>query len=121
MHYFTRLWNSDFWKDYDLYSTGLQFKQKEVGGKSLYFLELSVPGYSKEDVSVQIVEDSSIVEINGKRKSLGGEDRFFRTAVYLPENADVSTFVAKANNGILSLSVQIAPPKQPESIKIKVE
>eukprot|EP00897_Mesotaenium_endlicherianum_P004482 jgi/Mesen1/4061/ME000213S03088 len=87
-----------------------------------------LPGLKREEVKVQI-EDDSVLSISGKRqreakqetdkyhrieRSVGSFQRRFR----LPENADTGKISAACQNGVLTVSVSKKAPKEPEKPKV---
>lgn len=89
-----------------------------------YQLELEIPGYEKEEISVNIEEGKLIV--TGERKT-GESDanknytrrefkaQNFERVFSLPENINADEIKAEVRNGILSLTI----PKKAEEKKTK--
>lgn len=78
-----------------------------------YCLTINVPGYAKNDITVEIYGDYLIVTAdNGRKKQQG--------AFYIPEDApvDANSFKATVLNGQLKVTV---PQERPKTVKIKVE
>lgn len=64
-----------------------------------YSLELSVPGFSKEDVEVA-VEDGGVISVEGSNEKYGE----FTREYYLPEDIAVDKISATVVNGILTIT-----------------
>lgn len=76
-----------------------------------YVLELMLPGFNKEDISINIEKD--ILKINGERKlnekknynSKGSFFGEFNKVFNLPENVNSDKIDASFENGILSIKI----------------
>ena len=85
-----------------------------------FVIHADLPGLNKDDVKVDVTEDS--VTIEGERREEHEEDRegyyrsersygSFRRTIPLPEGAITDTAKAQFNNGVLEIVVQ-APPRE---------
>ncbi len=96
-----------------------------------HFLELAVPGFTKEDISISIENESLIVKATIAEKTESKSDQSFihKEFVYdaferyftIPQTADVSNIKASYNAGILTISMakkEEAKDKGPIDIKI---
>ena len=82
-----------------------------------------IPGYNKEDVTIEIKDD--ILEISAKKdetKEEGKEyirkERFVASCsrrIAIPENVDVDAIKAKLENGVLRLTLPKVEPEEPET------
>ena len=88
--------------------------------KKVYFLELEMAGFSKEKTFIKLSNISSpYVSISSSRVSKGIDMKFSKE-IYLPTNCDYSTLSAKMENGILTLSIQIANPQSFDKLEIPI-
>ncbi len=94
-------------------------------GKHAYHVELDLPGIKKEDIHVDI-KDNSIV-ISGERKvreEVNADDYYkiesqygsFERSFSLPENADVENIHAESKDGVLEV---VIPKLNNEEVKPK--
>ncbi|GAB4848045.1 hypothetical protein Ancab_002705 [Ancistrocladus abbreviatus] len=96
-----------------------------------------LPGLTKEDVKVEVVDDGSVLQISGDRgaKPGGGQDgdkeakwhrversrgKFIRR-FRLPENAKTDEVKASMENGVLKVIIAKQEPKKPEIKVIPIE
>lgn len=86
------------------------YVQETADGR--YSVEMSVPGYAKNDLTID-VSDDRVLEITGEAAQTRSKaQRRFRQSVLLPEDADLDDVNATVVNGILSVDVgKKAPPK----------
>jgi HSP20 family molecular chaperone IbpA len=87
-----------------------------------FFVEIPLPGLSKENVGIEVKDRTLIVKINldeptGFIKRYKNE--FY--SYYLSESHDLNKITAKMEHGLLSLSVPLKREKKKESIKIDIE
>lgn len=95
---------------------------EEHEGKYLIFVDL--PGFRKEDIQVEVQENS--LSISGERKwERKGESKYcerswgrFSRSFSLPKPIDVDNVTAKYENGVLNLELPIKNFAQGKSIKI---
>jgi HSP20 family molecular chaperone IbpA len=91
--------------------------------KDSFMIEMAIPGFNKENV--QITLDNSTLKIAGRKDEVVDKlilrefqlDCFERTFL-LPDNVDDSTLVASIENGILTVTIQVIPAKQAQTITI---
>ncbi|MEE3482733.1 MAG: Hsp20/alpha crystallin family protein [Bacteroidales bacterium] len=109
------------WNNFPI-STAPQMNIKE--DDKAYEMELSIPGMSKDDLSISIDQDNNlIVEINKKEKKDDKNSRYlrheftssqFKEMMKLPDNICKDDINAKVENGILNITL---PKKSVEEIK----
>jgi|TARA_R110002020_G_scaffold7575_2_gene31747 HSP20 family molecular chaperone IbpA len=87
----------------------------EEDGK--YIFEVEMPGFSKEDVKVNINTEGHL-NLQGKTKRKGKEVKFGHT-YQIPEKADPSTADAVLKNGIFKLTLNKKHKHKPKEIEIK--
>lgn len=76
-----------------------------------YSVELSVPGYTKSDLTITVADDRSL-EVAGETSTKKRGTQRFRQSVLLPEDADLDDIAASVSDGILSIDIgKKAPPK----------
>lgn len=80
-----------------------------------FFLELSVPGFEKQDISISV--EQNILNIKGTRNLKEGQEAF-DNKFSLPKNIAVDQILAKAENGILSLEL---PKSKEQKLKIEIQ
>jgi len=85
------------------------FEKTETG----YSMEVMVPGFSKEDLIVQIVNDRYLT-VNGE-SSYGTTKRKFAQRWHLPIHVDISTIKATVKKGILTVIMNKKEPVIPRS------
>lgn len=91
-----------------------------------YFLELSVPGYSKEQFKISSKDDQLIIkaEVEEKEETTYKRREFsvsaFEKSYYLPDNVDLDNISAKYNNGVLTIELQ-KQVKEEKNIQISVQ
>lgn len=95
-----------------------------------YNLELDLPGMSKEDIQINLKDNS--LQIEGERKEIEEhKDRnwvrreayygkFFRSFI-LPKDVDASKTEANFKNGVLSVSLTKREESKPKQISINVK
>jgi HSP20 family protein len=95
-----------------------------------FMVEAELPGMSKDDVKVTVHD--GVLTIQGERKSeeetkdkkLHRIERFygsFMRRFTLPDNADENSVKANFKDGLLTLSIQKAEPKEPKAIEVEVK
>ena len=87
----------------------------EEDGK--YIFEVEMPGFSKEDVKVNINTEGHL-NLQGKTKRKGKEVKFGHT-YRIPEKADSSTADAVLKNGIFKLTLNKKDKHKPKEVEIK--
>lgn len=121
-----RYWNDDFFDNFfdgdRLPATNVKENEKE------FRLELSVPGFDKEDFSIEI--EKNVLKISG-RKEVRNEEKdkndkvlrqefgysSFSRSFTIPENVDTEHIEAQQKDGILQISL----PKMDKTIEDKVK
>jgi HSP20 family protein len=98
-----------------------------VDGDS-YVIEMIVPGLEPDDVEIEIIEKTIIIQ--GEFKAADDSIRFlrrelpsgkFRRVIRLPKLLDMEKSDAKLEKGILALRVPVAEEALPKTIKIKAK
>ena len=95
-----------------------------------FVVEAELPGMSKDDVKVTVHE--GVLTIQGERKSeeetkdkkLHRIERFygsFMRRFTLPDNVDENSVKANFKDGMLTLTLQKAEPKEPKAIEVDVQ
>ncbi len=101
--------------------------------KEGYVFEVELPGLSEKDVDVKIKDNklliSSISEETESKESEKTEENHyllrergefaFSRSFILPKNANTEAINGSFSNGVLKISIEKSPEKQPRSIKIK--
>jgi HSP20 family protein len=93
-----------------------------------YLIELIVPGLEPDDVEIEIVEKTIIIQ--GEFAAADEDIKFlrkerpagkFRRVIRLPKLLDMEKSEANLRKGILSLRVPVAEEALPKTIKIKAK
>ena len=101
---------------------------KETG--EAFTIEAELPGMKKEDVKVTV--DDGVLSIQGERKheeETNDKKHHRIERVYgsflrrftLPENVDENSIKASFQDGVLTLNLKKAEPKEPRAIEVNVE
>ena len=95
-----------------------------------FTVEAELPGMSKDDVKVTV--DDGVLTIKGERKQeeetedkkMHRIERFygsFMRRFTLPDNVDENSVKASFKDGLLTLTINKAEPKEPKAIEVNVE
>ena len=127
--FFQRDWPSRFFgqtsQSSRLFSPQIETFQKG----DQFVLRADLPGLEKEDVSIDITDDSVIIQ--GERRDERTDDRegYYRTersygsfyrAVPIPEGAITDSAKASFNNGVLEITVQVPPREVSRRRRIEI-
>jgi HSP20 family protein len=92
-----------------------------------FMLKAELPGFSKEDVNLEIHENRLIIRGERKRETEAKEDQYhrleraygrFERAFWLPTTVDAEHIQATFNNGVLELRLPKSPAAKPKQIPI---
>jgi len=124
----------DFWKPSDLRLLRLpriQFPRMDITeNESSYTITADVPGYSKDDINIELKNDlltiSSEIKEEKEEKKEGyilkeRTQRSFRRSIRIPEGITPEDISAELTNGILTLRLPKKVPQAPQKIEIKSE
>jgi HSP20 family molecular chaperone IbpA len=118
----------NFLKDSDI--KGTYPKVNFIDNIDHFLLEAAIPGYHKEDVNIEIKDNTLI--IRGKASSEtdpGSKGTYlwreikrskFQRSFILPENLEISAIEASVNAGILSIKFPVKTPVTKKSNTIQV-
>jgi len=95
-----------------------------------FTIEAELPGMSRDDVKVTV--DDGVLTIKGERKQeeetedkkMHRIERFygsFMRRFTLPDNVDENSVKANFKDGLLTLTIDKAEPKEPKAIEVNVE
>ncbi len=95
-----------------------------------FTVEAELPGMSKDDVKVTVHD--GVLTIKGERKQeeetedkkMHRIERFYGTFMRrftLPDNVDENSVKASFKDGLLTLTINKAEPKEPKAIEVNVE
>jgi len=93
-------------------------------------VRLEVPGMTKEDINIDVLDDALIISGEKRFERESGEGRWrtmqcaygsFRRVVPLPVPVKTEGAVASYKNGVLRVELPKAEPGKPRVISIKVE
>ncbi len=105
-------WN--LFSDYDMFD-GRYYELIETEDKKESFLEFSIPGVKKEDISVKV--NKGLVMINAEKKGRGSYK--LEKTLSLPKTLDISQVRAKLEDGMLR--VFFANKEQEADKEVKIE
>lgn len=124
--FFNRYFNDDFFSNF-VEGDALPATNVSESDKA-FSLELSVPGFNKEDIQVEIEKD--ILKISAKSETKNEEkdvnkkilrqefkSSSFSRSFSIPENIDTENITASQKDGILSITL----PKQDKAIEDKIK
>jgi len=98
-------------------------------GEYAYHVEVDLPGMKKEDITIQIEENTLVVSGERKIKEELKEDNYYKIessfgsfsrSFSLPENADIENIHAESKDGVLEVVVPKLQTQEVEKVK-KVE
>ncbi len=101
---------------------------RDLGEK--YRIEAEIPGLDKEDIEIELRDDSLVIEAEKEEKTEEeGEDYIRRERGYksfyrrlpLPEEVKPEDIGASLDNGILTIDLPKKEPKKKKGRKIKIE
>lgn len=129
------IWNDPF-ADLDFYLTrafggpdgwlrgqagGFQgFRMDSYHDDNNYYLVAELPGFSKEDVKLQL--ENSVLTIEAERKRGEGENAktyAFSRSVTVGDDVDPARVSAKLENGLLSVTLPKAEQRKPKAIAVE--
>jgi HSP20 family protein len=95
-----------------------------------YYIEVELPGVKKEDINIDVNEDTLTISGERKVKEEHKEDNFYKVeSVYgkfersfsLPEDVDTNKIEATSKNGVLEIKIPKVQKveKAPKKIEIK--
>lgn len=100
---------------FDRISLGSRYQVLEFSDKEKYSLVVPAPGYSTEEIDIQVVD--GVLEVSGKRKDKDAITRLvgssFKVARLLPDDANSDTINASLDKGVLAVTV----PKREKVVK----
>jgi HSP20 family protein len=117
----------------NLHRTGLlgdwqgEFPVDLYQDKNAFTLRAELPGFRKEDISVDIADGILTVtghqkaEAEAKDKDTAVQERRVSRAVTLPENLDLDKIQAAYENGVLSVTLPKREEVKPRQIAIEVK
>jgi HSP20 family protein len=95
-----------------------------------FMLKAELPGFTKEDVSIEIHENRLIIRGERKRETEAKEDQYhrleraygrFERAFWLPTTVDAEQIQATFKDGVLELRLPKSPAAKPKQIPITEE
>lgn len=95
------------------------WKQTETG----YELRLEVPGFSKEDLTLEVDQETATLMIEGKKKDQNSRhvsQSSFRVSRTMPFNAKLGSVTASVQNGVCLVSVQSEELNKPRTISVPI-
>ncbi len=106
-----------------------RFNLKEE--KQKYIYEIEVPGVNKEDIEINILEDSIEVKATKKKEKKEKKENYlhietsignFYRVIPLPEDADIKSVKASYSNGIVRLEFKKKKSRKARKVKkIKIQ
>ncbi len=98
-----------------------------IESKSDFRIDLSVPGFSREDFNVEMQDGALVISAEKQEESETGEENYkrrefsydtFTRSFVLPENVKEDQINAKYDNGMLSV---VIPKKEVQQVRPKKE
>ena len=99
--------------DYTTYSSLLDNTVMRDTGVQ-YEAQVDMPGVEPDAVDIQIKD--GIITVKAERKQHPGKK--FKSAFWLPMDADPDAIAAQLRNGVLTLTIPKPPEKQPKKIVV---
>ncbi len=95
-----------------------------------YYIEVELPGVKKEDINIDVNENTLTISGERKIKEEHKDDVFYKVESYygkfernfeLPEDADLDNIEAKFENGVLEIKIPkvVKVENKPKKIEIK--
>lgn len=83
------------------------------------YARLELPGFKKEELSVQL--ENSILTVSVERKGTKEDDESisFEKSVTIPEGVEAGKVSAKYEDGVLTVTLPKTPERKPKLIEIK--
>lgn len=97
--------------------------------KDGFKLDLLAPGFRKEDLKMNVENDTLTISAEKKNESLAEGERFtrrefgfsaFKRSFRLPENVTVDSIKAEFNNGVLTVGIPKSEPAKPAVREISI-
>ena len=97
--------------------------------KERFTLELLAPGFSKEDLKMNVEKDTLTISAEHTQKSLQENERYtrrefsqsaFKRSFRLPENTVSEYITAEYTNGVLLVNIPKAEPVKPATREISI-
>ncbi len=97
--------------------------------KDGFKLDLLAPGFTKEDMKLNVEDDVLTISAEKKHESLEENERWtrreyalnaFKRSFRLPENTKHEQIKAEFNNGVLSVNIPKAEPSKPATRQISI-
>ncbi|GIW65673.1 MAG: Hsp20/alpha crystallin family protein [Candidatus Parcubacteria bacterium] len=94
------------------------------------YVEVGLPGLSKDDIKVRVDKDLLTIEVNKEEKKEEKEENYYRKeirrgsfkrVIRLPYEVDYKEAKAEFHNGILLISFSLPKPETKEDNEIKIE
>jgi len=100
-------------------------------GEFAYHIEMDLPGINKNDISVEVKDDSVIISGERKIRNEVNEDDYYKIESHygsfarsfsLPENVDFENIRAESNDGVLEVIIpKLENSEENEAKKIKIK
>lgn len=97
--------------------------------KDSFKLDLLAPGFRKEDLKMNVENDTLTISAEKKNEALAEGERFtrrefgfsaFKRSFRLPENVTVDSIKAEFNNGVLTVGIPKSEPAKPAVREISI-
>ena len=101
-----------------------------VEDEASYRIDLAVPGFSKEDLMIQIDENVLVCSAERKQENNNQQEKYsrkefsfgaFRRRFNLPENINTDLIKAQHENGIMSIRIPKKADEKPRSKSISID
>jgi len=95
-----------------------------------YTIDITIPGLDEKKVSIELIDQTLTISYSHDDKAESTKGKLirqeyshysFRRSITLPNDIDTSSIKAKSSKGILSITIQKLPEKQPQKVSINIE
>ena len=125
---FYSMFNSNMLREYDYNDWSPNFETLNI--ESSYIVRAELPGLTKQDVSIEIV--NNYITISGEKKNQFSDNDMqgsytscnygsFKKRFSLPEDAIENKIEAKMKDGILTLNIPRVKPAKPKIKKLVIK
>ncbi len=124
--FFNDAWNRDIWLSPGLRAFHPELEAFERDGQHVY--RLALPGVDPAEVDLSVVDGKLTVQVERKEPADVKQDDWrvkgfsygsYEQTLLLPKGTDLDRIAASFNNGVLEITVPLAPAVLPKKIEVK--
>lgn len=117
----------NFLNDNELAYNGTRPMSNVKETEDAFWLEFAIPGFGKDDVSIDI--DQNVMTVSGKKEEKSEDEKYtrrefwyneFKRSFTLPKSVDQEATKASFKDGILTVELPKKPEAKPKSLKIAI-